>query len=66
MSEEESLRFIKKNYRQILEMELESWNSNENLWPKKRTYSLFCEWFKIEFHSEVFDFGKGNIEIEEY
>ena len=63
---DESLKFVKKIYKQIFEMELDSWSTDEKLWPKKRNYGLFHEWFKIEFHSEVFDFGEGTIEIDEY
>lgn len=64
--DDDSLEFIKKTYRQIFELELDSWSTDENTWPKKRTYSLFRKWFKIEFHSEVFDLGEGAIEIDEY
>ena len=64
--DDESLKFIKRIYRKIFEIELDSWSTGENAWPKKRTYDLFREWFKIEFHSEVFDFGKGAIGIDVY
>ncbi len=45
-------------------MEIDSWSTDHKTWPKKRTYTLFCDWFKIEFHSEVIDFGEGSIEVE--
>jgi hypothetical protein len=64
--DDESSNFIKRNFKQIFEMELNSWNENKKTWPKKRDYALFCEWVKIEFHSEVFDFGEGSIEIDQY
>ena len=63
---EESMKFIKKNYDTIFEIELDTWSTNPKYWPKKRNYGLFQEWFKIELHSEVVDFGESRIEIEEY
>lgn len=62
----DSMKFIKKIYRQIFDMELDSWSTDKKIWPQKRTYAIFCEWFKIEFHSEVYDFGEGLIENDEY
>ena len=53
-------------YRQIFEIELDSWSTNKDTWPKKRSYALFRKWFEIEFHSEVLDFGIDDIEIGEY
>lgn len=65
-NDDESLRYIKKIYGKIFEFELDSWSTDRNTWPKKRNFSMFREWFKVEFHSELFDIGKGNIEIEDY
>ena len=64
--EAESMRYFKKIYAKIFEFELDSWSTDKKTWPKRRNFTLFRKWFKIEFHSEVFDIGKGNIEIEEY
>ena len=64
--DDESMRYIKKSYAKIFEFELDSWSTDKKTWPKKRNFSLFSKWFKIEFHSELFDIGNGNIEIEEY
>lgn len=60
----ESMQFVKKIYRQIFEIEPGSWCTDESTWPKKRTFSLFCDWFRLEFHSEVYDSGVGRIEID--
>ena len=60
-----SLKFLKKIYKQLFEIELEGWSTDENTWPKKRSFSLFCEWFQLEFHSEVLDFGAGPICIDD-
>ena len=63
--DDDSMKYIKGIYRKIFEIELDSWCTDENTWPKKRSYGLFLEWFRVEIHSEVFDFGKGIITIEE-
>jgi hypothetical protein len=64
-TDNESLNFVKKIYRTIFDYELYGWHTDENAWPLKRTFKLFQDWFNIEFHSEVIDFGKGPIVIEE-
>lgn len=61
--DDESLKYLKKIYRKIFEIELASWSTDENSWPNSRDYNIFTKWFSIEFHSEVFDFGVGKINI---
>ena len=65
-TDQESMNFLKKNFRSIFEYELFEWHTDERDWPKKITFRLFQEWFEVEFHSEVIDFGKGPIAIEKY
>lgn len=65
-NEEESLKYIKTIFNKLFEIELDSWYSDKKLWPKKRTFTLFTEWFDIEIHSEVIDFLENDIEKEEY
>ena len=65
-NDEESLNYFKAIYKDIFEIELDSWHSDEKLWPKKRNFLLFMEWFKIEFHSEVLDLLDTDIEKEDY
>jgi len=62
----ESRQYLKSIFGKLFRIELESWCTDENYWPAKRSYSLFNEWFDIEFHTEALDFGKGAIEIENY
>lgn len=35
-----------------------------SVWPKKLTFQLFQGWFELEWGSEVFDLGRGEIERE--
>ena len=60
-----SLAYIKRIYSDIFEFELFGWITTEELWPKKRTWKIFREWFDVEINSEVFDLVDGKIEKEE-
>lgn len=62
----ESMGYIKKIYKKIFEIELESWSTDKSNWPKKRGFSLFENWFHVEFHSEVIDVLGTDIEKDEY
>jgi hypothetical protein len=62
---EDSKNYIRKRFKQIFEWELWGWIVTKELWPKKRTWNMFQEWFDIEINSEVFDLVDGEIEIEE-
>jgi hypothetical protein len=61
----ESLAYIKKTYSEIFGLELFAWYTPEELWPKKRNWEMFQEWFSVEINSEVFDLVDGEIEKEE-
>ena len=47
--------YLKKNYLVIFENELMAWWTDPDGWPKKRTYTLFKEFFHIEKNSMVFE-----------
>ncbi len=47
--------WIKKNYRNLFESELEGWYTDPDLWPDRITLKLFQEWFDTEFHSVIID-----------
>ena len=36
-------------------MELAGWHQLEEDWPANRTYTMFREWFTVEWHSLVID-----------
>ena len=62
---DEALACVKKIYSYIFEYELFGWYTDEELWPKKRTWEIFQKWFDIEMNSEVYDMVDGEIEKEE-
>ena len=48
-------RWIKRNYKELFESELEEWYSDSRLWPDKRTLTLFRQWFDVECHTLIVD-----------
>jgi hypothetical protein len=53
--------WLKKNYAQLFELELEGWYTDPELWPRKRSYEIFREWFAPEYHSVLNDLAQGEI-----
>jgi hypothetical protein len=54
-------RWISANFLPIFESELEDWYTDESLWPKKRTRTIFNKWFDVECHSVLIDTVGGSI-----
>ena len=48
-------KYIQKNYRDIFNNELNSWYTDESLWPRSRTYTMFREWITLEICEMIFD-----------
>jgi hypothetical protein len=55
---------LRSAWREIFENELDGWHSDPAAWPKPRTFTLFQEWFDVEFISAVRDQGRDEIEGE--
>jgi hypothetical protein len=47
--------WVESNYDLLFETELEGWYTDPDMWPKKRTYKMFQEWFDVEYHSVLID-----------
>lgn len=58
--------WIKRNFRQLFESELEGWYTEPNLWPKPLTLKLFHKWFETEFNTVLFDTVDEPIFDDEY
>jgi hypothetical protein len=58
--------WIKKNWREIFEQELEAWMLDSDCWPEKLTHKMFMQWFTVLVSDTVLDLGKKPIEIEEF
>ena len=63
--DDELERLLRKHSRFIFENELAGWTIDETIWPKRRGYKTFREWFNIEHHSVVLELGDGMIEVEQ-
>lgn len=64
--QDEAQEFIQEIYGKIFDLELNSWYTNEALWPRERNFEMFLEWFDVEVHSMVIDSLEDEIEAEEY
>ena len=57
-------QWIRNNYNNLFENELNGWYANPNLWPEHRTLTLFRKWFIVECHTIIID-TVGTAIIEE-
>ena len=64
-SEAEQRQVLQEVFAGVFESELEQWHTQESDWPKKRTLSMFRQWFVIEMHSGVADVCAFPIEDSE-
>lgn len=62
---EEIKKWLKQNFDPIFQHELNDWNTNEDNWPKNRTFKLFQEWFEFEVFSMIFDLEESKITKED-
>ena len=65
-SDEHADAIVKNLYKNIFEVELLGWTTDENEWPRNRKYEMFLEWFEVEYHSIVIDPFVDDIEKEHY
>lgn len=57
-SDKDVQNWLKKNFDRIFIQELYSWLTDEDCWPKKRTYKMFTDFFEVTNHSMVMDLEK--------
>jgi hypothetical protein len=63
--EEDAWHDLRQTFATIFENELYGWHTDEELWPRDRTFEMFKRWFKFEFHSIVIDIGFEGIEDDD-
>jgi len=61
VSNEAIEKWLKRNFEQIFQNELNDWHTEEKDWPQKRTFMIFQEWFEYEIHSMVLDLEETDI-----
>ena len=46
---------LKEFWPRLFEAMLAGWVTDEGLWPKDRTFEMFCDWFEVQMSSIVQD-----------
>ncbi len=64
-TEQEQELIIQELYKEIFELELAGFCTDQSRWPKI-SYQKFLDWFAIEVHSMLFDPYEDELEKEEY
>jgi len=59
-------KYIRTIYAHIFDMELDAWYHDTNLWPSKRDYRTFIDWFDVEIYEMVLDVLEDKIIKEAY
>lgn len=54
--------YLRKNFDKIFMQELSLWYEDENLWPEKRNYKMFREWFDVVYSSTIYDLEDSPVE----
>lgn len=63
-SPEHAQKWLRRHFDSIFTGELESWCTDESLWPTPRTFTLFEQWFSWTAHSLVYDLAKAPLRHE--
>jgi hypothetical protein len=64
INEPDAFDYIDAFKLEIFEIELHAWYRDPKTWPKKRTPTMFDEWFEMEFHSMIIDLHRKRIRKE--
>lgn len=60
-SNDQIRNWVRRNFDVFFINELNDWCTDEEEWPKKRTYKMFADWFDIEAHSMILDLEETEI-----
>jgi hypothetical protein len=60
-----SERMLRRQWDWMFEEKLFSWCRDSTLWPRKRTYKVFREWFDVRLVDLVFDLADAPIVLED-
>ena len=61
-----SERMLRRQWDWMFEEKLFSWCRDSTLWPRKRTYKVFREWFDVRLVDLVFDLADAPIVLEDF
>jgi hypothetical protein len=48
--------FLRNHFKELFENELAEWHEPA-FWPQQLTYDMFCGWFDVEVHRQVYGVG---------
>lgn len=57
-------KVLRRYWRDIFEEQLNSWMRAPDVWPQRRTYSVFLQWFDVEVCDMVIDLGRWPIQYD--
>lgn len=52
---DEAEEVVKLVFEEVFERELFAWHTDEDAWPKNRTWAMFNAWFTVEVHTMIED-----------
>ncbi len=55
-------KWLNKNFDSIFCDQLNNWYTDETVWPQKRTFKIFKEWFDYSLHTMISDTQDGPID----
>ena len=58
-------KLVRDGYDVMFEHELEGWWTDENAWPKKRSFAVFKAFFDVQTHSMLVDLVEGPLQDDE-
>lgn len=56
---------LRRHWQAIFDEQLFSWSQDQRVWPKKRTFRMFLEWFDVRVVEMVFDLGRAMLEHDD-
>lgn len=54
-------KVLRRDWKTIFEKELKAWLRDPSVWPRRRSYAVFTEWFAVELCDMVIDLGRWPI-----
>ena len=59
-------RWLRRNFDMLFNLELVSWFTEPEMWPKRRTFRMFQDWFEVTVHAAVADLEGTEIFDDEW
>jgi len=54
-TEDDAWEWLEANYGMIFELELDSWYTDQEVWPQDRSWNVSREWFELEMIEVAWD-----------